>query len=224
MSGDPDQEYFADGSSEDLITGLSRIRWLFVIARNSTFVYKNRAVTLSRSRASLACATCSRAAYAEPAKRLRITAQLVDAITGGHHWAGKYDRQLRDIFAVQDEMAWKDNAAFPKGIQIATLVGDPTKAGEAVVLRIKFPANFQMPPHTHPFSEVVTVISGTIGSTHGEKFEKKGEMLKPGSLWVYPAKHAHYAWTGNEEAILQVQFIGPGGIDYINPADDPRKK
>jgi quercetin dioxygenase-like cupin family protein len=123
-----------------------------------------------------------------------------------------------------DALTWRDNPAFPKGVQIATLVGDQTKAGEVVVLRIKFPANFQMPPHTHPYSEVVTVISGTIGSTHGEKFEKKGEMLKPGSLWVYPAKHAHYAWTGNEEAILQVQFTGPGGIDYINPADDPRKK
>jgi hypothetical protein len=48
--------------------------------------------------------------------------------------------------------------------------------------------------------------------------------LKPGSLWVYPAKHPHYAWTGNEEGILQVQFVGPGGIDYVNPADDPRKK
>jgi quercetin dioxygenase-like cupin family protein len=123
-----------------------------------------------------------------------------------------------------DALTWKENPAFPKGVQIATLVGDPTKAGEVVVLRLKFPAYFQMPPHTHPYSEVVTVISGTIGSTHGEKFEKKGEMLKPGSLWVYPAKHAHYAWTGNEEAILQVQFTGPGGIDYINPGDDPRKQ
>jgi quercetin dioxygenase-like cupin family protein len=123
-----------------------------------------------------------------------------------------------------DALTWTENPAFPKGVQIATLVGDLTKTGEAVVLRLKFPANFQMPPHTHPYSEVVTVISGTIGSTHGEKFEKKGELLKPGSLWVYPAKHAHYAWTGNEEAVLQVQFTGPGGIDYINPADDPRKK
>jgi quercetin dioxygenase-like cupin family protein len=123
-----------------------------------------------------------------------------------------------------DALVWKDNPAFPKGLQIATLVGDPMKAGESVVLRIKFPPNFQMPPHTHPYSEVVTVISGTVGRTHGEKFEKKGEMLKPGSLWVYPAKHAHYAWTGDGEAILQVQFIGPGGIDYIDPPDDPRRK
>jgi hypothetical protein len=66
--------------------------------------------------------------------------------------------------------------------------------------------------------------SGAVGSSHGEKFEKNGELLKPGSLWVYPAKHAHYAWTGSEEGVLQVQYIGPGGINYVNPADDPRKK
>jgi quercetin dioxygenase-like cupin family protein len=116
-----------------------------------------------------------------------------------------------------DALTWKDNPAFPKGIQIATLLGDPTKAGGVVVLRIKFPVNSHIPPHTHPYDEVVTLISGTTG---GEKLEKKGEMLKAGSLWVYPAK----LWTGNDEAILQVQFTGPGGIDYTNPADDPRKK
>ena len=123
-----------------------------------------------------------------------------------------------------DALTWKDNPAFPKGIRIATLVGDPTKAGEVVVLRIKFPANSRIPPHTHPYAEVVTLISGTIWSSAGEKFERKGDMLKAGSLWVYPAKHAHYAWTANEGAILQIQFTGPGGIDYVNPADDPRKK
>jgi quercetin dioxygenase-like cupin family protein len=132
--------------------------------------------------------------------------------------------QNTEVRVMPDTLIWKDNPAFPKGVQIATLVGDPTKAGEVVVLRIKFPPNFQMPPHTHPYSEVVTVISGDVGSSHGEKFEKKGDLLKPGSLWVYPAKHAHYAWTGSEEGILQVQFTGPGGIDYINPADDPRKQ
>ena len=129
-----------------------------------------------------------------------------------------------EMRATPDELIWKENPAFPTGVQIATVVGDPTKTGEVVVLRIKFPPNFQMPPHTHPYSEVVTLISGPVGTSHGEKFERNGEMLKPGSVWVYPAKHAHYAWTGNEEAILQVQFTGPGGIDYINLADDPRKK
>jgi quercetin dioxygenase-like cupin family protein len=123
-----------------------------------------------------------------------------------------------------DTLTWKDNAAFPKGIQTAILVGDPTKAGEVIVARTKWPANSQIGPHTHPYSEVVTVISGSIGTNTGEKFEKKGEMLKAGSLWVYPARQAHYAWTGNEGAVLQVQYISPGGIDYVNPADDPRKK
>ena len=123
-----------------------------------------------------------------------------------------------------DALVWKENPAFPKGIQIATLVGDPTKAGDTVVQRIKFRPNFQMPPHTHPFSEVVTVISGRIGTSSGEKAEKKGALLEPGSMWVYPARHAHYAWTGNQEAVLQVQYTGPGGIEYVNPADDPRKR
>src|SRR5207237_5326886 len=115
----------------------------------------------------------------------------------------------KEALVTPDALTWKENPAFPKGVQIATLVGDPSKPGEVVVLRIKFPANFQMPPHTHPYSEVVTVVSGTIGSSHGEKFAKNGELLKPGALWVYPAKHAHYAWTENDEAILQVQFTGP---------------
>jgi len=123
-----------------------------------------------------------------------------------------------------DGLTWKDNPALPKGAQFAVLVGDPTKAGGMVVQRVKLPANYQVPPHTHPYAETVTVISGSLGSGMGEKFEKKGEMLKPGSLFALPAKHAHFVWTGNEEAIVQVQFVGPGGIDYINPADDPRKK
>lgn len=123
-----------------------------------------------------------------------------------------------------DDVVWKDNPAFPKGVKIATLVGDPTKAGDMVVQRIKFPAHFQMPLHTHPFAEVVTVISGNIGSSHGGNPEKTGGLMQPGSLWVYPARHPHFAWTEDGEAVLQVQFIGPGGIDYVNPADDPRKK
>jgi quercetin dioxygenase-like cupin family protein len=114
-----------------------------------------------------------------------------------------------------DALIWKDNPTFPKGVQIATLVGDPNKSGDTVVLRIKFPPNFQMPPHTHPYSEVVTIISGHIGTNSGEKVEKVGGLLNPGSMWVYPAKHAHYAWTGPEEGVLQVQFTGPGGISYI---------
>jgi quercetin dioxygenase-like cupin family protein len=80
-----------------------------------------------------------------------------------------------------------------------------------------------MPPHTHPFAEVVTVVSGKPGTNAGEKPEEAGGLLKPGSMWVYPKRHAHYAWTGDGEAVLPVQYIGPGGIEYVNAADDPRK-
>ncbi|HEY5130170.1 MAG TPA: winged helix-turn-helix domain-containing protein, partial [Bradyrhizobium sp.] len=104
MSGDASQEYFADGISEDLITGLSRIRWLFVIARNSTFVYKNRAVDVRQVARELGVRYVLEGSVRRAGKQLRISAQLIDALTGGHHWAEQYDRELGDIFAVQDEI------------------------------------------------------------------------------------------------------------------------
>ena len=104
MSEDPDQEHFADGISEDLITGLSRIHWLFVIARNSTFVYKNRAVDVKQVARELGVRYVLEGSVRRAGKRLRISAQLIDAVTGGHHWAERYDRELGDIFAVQDEI------------------------------------------------------------------------------------------------------------------------
>jgi len=121
-----------------------------------------------------------------------------------------------------EEVTWIDHPIF-KGAKIATLVGDSTKA-EVIVQRVKFPPHYRVPPHTHPYAEVVTVMSGSYGNNFGEKFEPKGEMMKPGSLFVLPAKHAHYTWTADEETILQVQFMGPAGIDFFDPADDPRKK
>ena len=119
MSGDPDQEYFADGISEDLITGLSRIRWLFVIARNSTFVYKHLAVDVKRVSRELGVRYVLEGSVRRAGKRLRISAQLVDAITGGHHWAEKYDRQLGDIFGVQDEITHSIAAAIEPHLMAA---------------------------------------------------------------------------------------------------------
>ena len=104
MSDGPDQEYFADGMSEDLITGLSRIRWLFVIARNSTFVYKNRPVDVKQVARELGVRYVLEGSVRRTGKQLRISAQLIDAITGGHLWAEHYDRAVGDIFAVQDEI------------------------------------------------------------------------------------------------------------------------
>jgi TolB-like protein len=104
MSDGPDQEHFADGISEDLITALSRIHWLFVIARNSTFAYKNRAVDVKQVARELGVRYVLEGSVRRAGKRIRISAQLIDAVTGGHHWAERYDRELGDIFALQDEI------------------------------------------------------------------------------------------------------------------------
>ena len=104
MSDGPDQEYFADGISEDLITGLSRIRWLFVIARNSAFVYKGQAVDVKQVARKLGVRYVLEGSVRRTSKRVRISAQLIDAITGGHLWVERYDREVGDIFAVQDDI------------------------------------------------------------------------------------------------------------------------
>ena len=105
LSDEPDQEHFADGVTEDLITGLSRIKWLFVIARNSTFIYKDRPADMSAVGRELGVRYLLRGSIRRAARRLRISAQLIEAQNGLHHWAEQYDRELGDIFAIQDEIA-----------------------------------------------------------------------------------------------------------------------
>jgi quercetin dioxygenase-like cupin family protein len=146
-------------------------------------------------------------------KKLLITVALI--VLAGPAMA-------QDVMKVikPEDLVWKEHPVF-KGAQIAILVGDPTKA-ETIVQRVKFPPNFKVPPHTHPYSEVVTVLSGTYWNAMGDDTEK-GVPLKPGSVFVLPANHTHHTWTMDEEVILQINFTGPGGINFINPADDPRK-
>ncbi len=104
LSGDPDQEYFADGMTEDIISGLSRFRSLFVISRNSTFAYKGKSPDVRVVARDLGVRYVLEGSVRRGGKRLRIAAQLVDAETGNHIWADRYDRELEDIFAVQDEV------------------------------------------------------------------------------------------------------------------------
>ena len=104
MSGDPEQEYFSDGISEDIITALSKLRWFFVIARNSSFMYKGKATHLKQVAAELGVGYVVEGSVRKSGDRVRITAQLNDAATGSHIWAERYDRDLADVFAVQDEI------------------------------------------------------------------------------------------------------------------------
>lgn len=104
MSGDPAHEVFADGMTEELITGLSHLKWLFVIARNSTFTYKGKAVDLRQVGQDLGVRYVLEGAVRVSGSRIRITSQLIEAASGRHIWAERYDRQLDDVFAVQDEI------------------------------------------------------------------------------------------------------------------------
>jgi adenylate cyclase len=104
MSGDPEQEYFSDGIAEDIITALSRIRQLFVIARNTTFTYKGQAVAVLAVAKDLGVRYVLEGSVRKAGNRVRITAQLIDGSTGNHLWAERYDRKLEDIFALQDEI------------------------------------------------------------------------------------------------------------------------
>ncbi len=104
MSGDPEQDYFADGMVEDIITALSRMRWLFVIARNSSFTYKGRAVDVKQVGRELGVRYVLEGSVRKAANRVRITGQLVDAATGAHLWADRFDGALEDIFDLQDQV------------------------------------------------------------------------------------------------------------------------
>jgi TolB-like protein/Tfp pilus assembly protein PilF len=104
MSGDPEQEFFADGMAEEIITALSRYRWFFVIARNSSFTYKGHAVDVTQVAKELGVRYVLEGSVRKADKRVRVTAQLIDATTGNHIWAERYDRELDDIFALQDEI------------------------------------------------------------------------------------------------------------------------
>jgi len=123
MSGDPEQEYFADGISEDIITGLSKLRWFFVIARNSSFTYKGKAVDVKRVARELGVRYVLEGSVRKGGNRVRITAQLIDAMTGNHIWADRIDGELTDIFELQDEITKKVVAAIePKLLEAEALL------------------------------------------------------------------------------------------------------
>jgi adenylate cyclase len=114
MSGDPEQEFFADGIAEDVITALSRYPSLFVIAQNSCFTYKGRAVDVKKVGRELGVRYVLEGGLRKAGNRIRVTAQLVEAETGKHVWAERYDRDLADIFAVQDEITGAVTIAMPR--------------------------------------------------------------------------------------------------------------
>ena len=130
MSGDPEQEYFADGISEDIITGLSKLRWFFVIARNSSFTYKGKAVDVKRVARELGVRYVLEGSVRKGGNRVRITAQLIDAATNNHIWADRYDGELTDVFELQDEITKKVVSAIEPKLLEAEAMRSKSRSAE----------------------------------------------------------------------------------------------
>jgi TolB-like protein/class 3 adenylate cyclase/Tfp pilus assembly protein PilF len=121
MSGDPEQEYFTDGMVEEIITALSRIRWLFVIARNSTFTYKGQAIDVKQVGRELGVRYVLEGSVRRGGNRVRITAQLIEASSGAHLWADRFDGSLEDIFELQDQVASSVAGVIEPALQVAEI-------------------------------------------------------------------------------------------------------
>jgi hypothetical protein len=123
-----------------------------------------------------------------------------------------------------DKIKWHDGPpSLPKGSKIAVLEGDPSKEGP-FVFRVKVPDGYRVPPHTHPKTERVTVISGIFNIGMGDKFDEKSTMAMPaGTYGHWEGGMQHYVWVKGE-TVLQFHGMGPWSIHYVNPADDPRNQ
>ena len=121
MSGDPEQDYFADGMVDDIITGLARIKWLFVIARNSTFAYRGRAVDVKQVGRELGVRYVLEGSVRKVGGSVRVTCQMIDASTNVHVWAERYDRSSGDIFALQDDIAQSAVGAIAPSVRRAEI-------------------------------------------------------------------------------------------------------
>lgn len=128
------------------------------------------------------------------------------------------------VLVTKKELAWTDGPpALPPGAKMAIIHGDPAKPG-LFTMRIRVPNGYSVPPHWHPADEHVTVIKGTFNMGHGNTFDKeKSKALPVGSFARMPKREHHFAWVKGETEV-QIHAMGPWGINYVNPADGPRKK
>jgi TolB-like protein len=180
LSGDPEQEYFADGIVEDIISGLSRIKWLFVVARNSSFSYKGKAIDVKQIGRDLGVRYVLEGSLRKAGTRLRVTTQLIEAQTGSHLWAERYDRNLDDLFLVQDEITVAVVGAIEPNLRAAEIEHVKRKRPESLdaydlVLRA--------------LPEVYTCMPA--GATKSLAFIERALALEPN----YPLAHGVAAWA-----------------------------
>ena len=180
MSGDPNQEFFADGMVEEIITALSKVRWFFVIARNSSFAYKSRAVDVKQVGRELGVRYVLEGGIRRAGSLVRVTVQLIEAATGNHLWAERYDRELADIFPVQDEITQR----------IVAVIEPELYAAEQIRSRRKSPESLDA------WECVIRALScvgeGTpAGNTEAEALCRRAIAIAPG----YAQAHSLLAWV-----------------------------
>ena len=213
-SGDPEQEYFVDGMVEDIITGLSRIKWLFVIARNSSFAYKGKSPDIRQVGRELGVRYVLEGSVRRAANRVRITGQLAEADTGRHIWAERYDRAMDDIFALQDDITLSVVGAIEPSLRQAEIERVRRKRPEKLdaydlVLRAAQMVNTAMPEgavQALPLLERALTLEPGYGLAHGHAafchevlFVRAGghEEHRQGAI-----RHAHAALThGRDDAM-----------------------
>jgi len=192
MSGDPEQEYFADGMVEDIITGLSRIKWLFVIARNSSFVYKGKAVDIRQVGRELGVRYVLEGGVRKAGNKLRITAQLIEAETGAHLWADRYEGGLEDVFDLQDKITER----------VVGIVEPSLQRSEIERSRRKHPENldaYDLYLRALPYLAAPVIADATIAA----RFLEDALRLEPN----YALAHAHLAHCH------EIFFTGGGMVD-----------
>jgi adenylate cyclase len=201
FSGDPQQEYFCDGITEDIITELSRFSELFVIARNSTFRYKGKTVDVRQIGRELGVRHVLEGSIRRDGSRVRINAQLIDAATGAHLWAERYDREIKDVFAVQDEVARA----------IVVILAAYVKKAEAERTLLKPPASWEAYDYYLRGAEAYSLNAGE--RTAASLQEARGLLEKSMSIDPgYARAYAMLAWT------YVHTYNQPWDGDYLNPA------
>jgi len=192
MSGDPEQDYFADGMVEDIVTGLSRIKWLFVIARNSSFVYKGRAIDVRQAGRELGVRYLVEGGVRKSGSRLRVTAQLVEAETGVHLWAERFDGELKDIFDFQDQITDRVVGIVEPSVQKSEVERSRRKRPESLDAHDFY---LRALPYVSPISPANAPMA--------TEFLLQALKLEPN----YAAAHAYLAWAH------QIHFAHGGGFD-----------
>lgn len=218
LSGDPEQEYFSDGMTEDIITALSRLRWFLVIARNSTFVYKHKATNIKQIAHELDVDYVLEGSVRKSGNRIRVAAQLIDANSGAHLWAQNYDRQLTDIFDLQDDITQSVTAAIEPQLMAAeglrtqkrspedlsawqlvmralTHLGRMNKNESLAAIELLRSAVRQYPDYgpAHSLLAFVLLVSGHVGwTTDGTGYQFSDDLKREAATLAHRAAELDY--------------------------------